>query len=346
VVFALPEEIAMAIADKLRFKLTEQQQRQAGRRETENQQAYHAYLRGRYFWNKRTKEGIKAAIEQFQAAIELDPTYASALAGLAKASAVLPSYDRLASELGYARGEAAARAAIQIDPTLSDAWTALGWIKFSRDLDLPEAGNHFAHALQLNPNDATAHQWHAFYLSALGRFDEAIAELHRALELDPLSPIINNSLGRTLYYARRYPEAIEQFKKALDLEPAFPAAHYNLGAAYARRGMYSEAISEWKMHDEPTWIARRAYAAALSGDRREAVGALEMMKEISDQRDIAAIIALLHLGLGETELSLDWLEKAYQGHDVWLLFFKVEPEFDPLRSHPRFQALLRRLKLD
>jgi serine/threonine protein kinase/TolB-like protein/Flp pilus assembly protein TadD len=344
-VFAMQEEIAKAIADKLSFKLTSEQQRQVSRRETENEEAYRAYLRGRYFWNKRTKEGIRAAIEHFQSAIELDPSYSSAHAGLANAYAVLPSYDPLAGASSYDKAEAAARAALQIDDALSDAWAALGWIKFSRDLDLQAAGQHFAHALKLNPSDATAHQWHAFYLSALGRFDEAFAELRQAVELDPLSPIINNTLARTLYYARRYPEAIEQFHKALDLEPAFPAAHYNLGAAYAQSGKHSEAIAQWRQGDGSTWFARRAYAAALVGDKREAVAALEGLEKASGEREVPALIALIHLALGEKQAALDWLEKAYQARDVWLLFFKVEPEFDPLRSEPRFQELLRRLKL-
>jgi tetratricopeptide (TPR) repeat protein len=345
-VFAMQEEIAKAIADKLSFKLTSEQQKRISRRETENQDAYRAYLRGRYFWNKRTTEGIKAAIEHFQSAIELDPSYALAHAGLANAYVILPSYDPLGADLNYAKGEAAARVALKLDETLSDAWAVLGWIKFARDLDLPASGQNFARALELNPSDATAHQWHAFYFSALGRFDEAFAELHWALELDPLSTIINNTLGRTLYYARRYPEAIEQFHKTLDLEPAFPAAHYNLGAAYAKSGMYSEAITEWRKGDGPTWSARQAYAAALSGDQRQAHAALEMLEKIPNQRDIPAMIALVHLGLGEKQKALDWLEKAYQGRAVWLLFSKVEPEFDPLRSEPRFQDLLRCLKLD
>jgi serine/threonine protein kinase/tetratricopeptide (TPR) repeat protein len=345
-VFAMQEDIAKAIADKLRFKLTEEQRRRVSRRETENQEAYKAYLRARHSWNKRTKEGIKTAIEQFQTAIEIDPTYASAHAGLANAYAVLPIYDRLASDIGYARAEAAAQTALKIDQMLSEAWTALGWIKFSRDMDLPAAGKQFAHALELNPNDPTAHQWYAFYLSALGRFDQAISEIDRALKLDPLSPIINNSLGRTLYYARRYPEAIKQFQKALELEPGFHPAHYNLGSAYVKSEMYPEAIAEWQNDDGPTWIARRAYAAALSGDKREAISSVEMLKKLSHQRDIPAIIALLYLGLGEKEPALDWLEKAYQGRDVWLIFLKVEPEFDPLRSHPRFNALLKQLQLE
>jgi len=345
-VFAMQEDIAKAIADKLRFKLTDEQQRRVSRRETGNEEAYRAYLRALSSWNKRTKQGIKTAIEQFQTAIEIDPTYASAHAGLANAYAVLPIYDRLASDIGYARAEAAAETALKIDPTLSDAWRALGRIKFSRDMDLPGSGKQFAHALELNPSDATAHQWHAFYLSALGRFDEAISEIGRALKVDPLSPIINNSLGRTLYYARRYPEAIKQFQKALELEPGFPPAHYNLGSAYAQSGMYRDAIAEWQNDDGPTWIARRAYAAALSGEKGEAISSLEMLKKLSHQRDIPAIIALLHIGLGEQEQALDWLEKAHQGRDVWLNFLKVEPEFDPLRSHPRFNALLKRLKLE
>lgn len=345
-VFAMQEEIAKAIAQKLRFKLTDEQQRRVGKRYTENQEAYNAYLKGRYFWNQRTEEGINKAIEYFQKAIEIDPAYALAYAGMASCYAVLPSYHPVASEVGYAQGKVAAHRALEMDPTLSEAWTALAWIKFFYDWDLPAAETEFAHALELNPSGATTHQWHSLYLSALGRFDEAVSEMRVALTLDPLSTIINNNLARVLYFARRYPQAIDQFQKTLELDADFYPAHYELGSAYLQSGMYQQAIAEWRVDTGPRGIARRAYAAALSGDKGAALAAVDSLKKLSDQRDIPALIALLYIGLGNQQQALDWLEKAYQGRDDWLIFLKVEPEFDPLRRHPRFGDLLRRLKLD
>ena len=344
-IFVLQEEIARAVAQKLRSQLTHEQEKRVVQRYTDNEEAYKAYLRGRYFWNKRTEEGINKAIKHFQAAIEIDPTYALAYAGMASCYAVLPSYDPVASEAGYAQGKAAAYRALEMDPTLSDAWTALALIHLYYDWDFPAVEREFTQALELNPNDATTHQWHGFFLTALGRFDEAVSEMQLALKLEPLSTIINNNLGRILYFARRYPQAIEQFQKTLELDKDFLPAHYEIGSAYVESGMYQEAIQEWTLEHGPRGLARRAYAAARSGDKSGALAAVDALKAISDQRDIPALIALLYVALGNHEQALDWLEKAYERSDDWLVFLKVEPEFDPLRRQPRFEALLKRLRL-
>lgn len=317
---------------------------------TDNFEAYQHYVKGHFFWDKRTEEGIKKSIEYFEQAIKLDPNYALAYAGLA-VSYVTTAYQEMVppAEAG-SRAEAAARKALEIDDKLGQAHAALGVLRF-RNLDWSEGVREFQRAIDLNPSYSTAHMWYSYYLMALGRFDEAVAEAKRAQELDPLSLIINTQTGTPFFYMRRYDRAIEQYQKALEMDPLFPPARYWLGRSYTQKGAYSEAIECLR----PTaaanprlkaYITPLAYAYAVSGQRSKAVNLLDELREHAKQRSISAYyIALIYAGLREKDETFIWLEKAYQENADGIIFLNVEPGFDGLRSDSRFHGLLRRMSL-
>jgi tetratricopeptide (TPR) repeat protein len=321
-----------------------------GKRYTDNFEAYQLYVKGHFFWDKRTEEGIKKSIEYFEQAIKLDPSYALAYAGLAVSYVTTAYREMVPPAEASSRAEAAARKALEIDEQLGQAHSALGVLHF-RNLDWPEGVREFQRAIDLNPSYSTAHMWYSYYLMALGRFDEAVAEAKRAQELDPLSLIINTQTGTPFFYMRKYDRAIEQYQKALEMDPQFPPARYWLGRAYTQKGAYSEAIEGLR----PTvaanprlraYITPLAYAYAVSGQRSEAVKLLDELREQANQRSISAYyIALIYAGLGEKDLAFVWLEKAYEENADGIIFLKVEPGFDGLRSDSRFHDLLRRMRL-
>jgi DNA-binding winged helix-turn-helix (wHTH) protein/Tfp pilus assembly protein PilF len=320
------------------------------RRYTDNFEAYQLYVKGHFFWDKRTEEGIKKSIEYFERAIELDPNYALAYAGLAVAY-VTTAYQEIVppAEAG-SRAEAAAKKALEIDEQLGQAHTALGVLHF-RNLDWSEGVREFQRAIDLDPSYSTAHMWYSYYLMALGRFDEAVAEAKRAQELDPLSLIINTQTGTPFFYMRQYDRAIEQYQKALEMDPQFPPARYWLGRAHTQKGDYSEAIEALRptVAANPSlraYITPLAYAYAVSGQRSEAVKLLDELRDQSKQRSVSAYyIALIYAGLGEKDQAFVWLEKSYREKADGIIFLKVEPGFDGLRSDPRFHGLLQRMSL-
>jgi DNA-binding winged helix-turn-helix (wHTH) protein/Flp pilus assembly protein TadD len=320
------------------------------KRYTDNFEVYQLYVKGHFFWDKRTEEGIKKSIEYFEQAIKLDPNYAPAYAGLA-VSYVTTAYREMVSPADAGpRAEAAARKALEIDEQLGQAHSALGVLHF-RNLEWSEGVRAFQRAIDLNPSYSTAHMWHSYYLMALGRFDEAVAEAKRALELEPLSLIINTQMGTPFFYMRQYDRAIEQYQKALEMDPQFPPARYWLGRAYTQKGAYSEAIEVlWQtVAANPrlwAYITPLAYAHAVSGQRSEAVKLLDELREQAKQRSISAYyIALIYAGLGEKDQAFVWLEKAYRENADGVIFLNVEPGFDGLRSDPRFHDLLRHMRL-
>jgi DNA-binding winged helix-turn-helix (wHTH) protein/Tfp pilus assembly protein PilF len=320
------------------------------KRYTDNFEVYQLYVKGHFFWDKRTEEGIKKSIEYFEQAIKLDPNYAPAYAGLA-VSYVTTAYREMVSPADAGpRAEAAARKALEIDEQLGQAHSALGVLHF-RNLEWTEGVREFQRAIDLDPSYSTAHMWYSYYLMALGRFDEAVAEAKRAQELDPLSLIINTQMGTPFFYMRQYDRAIEQYRKALEMDPQFPPARYWLGRAYTQKGAYSEAIEVlWQtVAANPrlrAYITPLAYAYAVSGQRSEAVKLLDELHEQAKQRSISAYyIALIYAGLGEKDQAFVWLEKAYQENADGIIFLKVEPGFDGLRSDPRIHNLLRRMRL-
>jgi len=349
-IFVVESEIAKTIADTLQAKLTGSEQQAIAARPTVNPEAHQLYLKGRFFWNKRTGNDLKKSIDYFQQAIAADPTYALAYAGLADAYAFLPGYTAGSPQDSYPKSIAAAKKALELDDTLAEAHTALAIATWLYDFDFSQANREFQRAIELNPNYAIAHQQYGnILLSALGRFDEAIAEAKRAVELDPLSLVINSDLGVDYFFARRYDEAITQLRKTLEMDPGYYYGYVNLGQALDLKGARDAAIAEYQkaraLNDDPYILGLLARSYGLSGNKTEAEKILNQLKELSQQRYVAAYtFALTYLGLGNIEEALRWLEQAYQnraGNDIgWI---RVDPLLDPLRGDPRFEALAEKI---
>jgi len=350
-VLGLQTDVAQAIANEIKIKLTPQEQARLARSHPISPEAHEAYLKGRYHWNLRTEQGLKKGIEYFQQAIDKDPDYAPAYAGLADSYVGLAEWGLMASREAYPRAKAAASRALGIDETLAEAHASLGAARNDYDWDWVGAEKEFKRAIELNPGYATAHQWYAEYLSEKGRHDEAVAELRRAQELDPLSPIIGAVGGYIFLFAGRYDEAEAQCRRALELNAGFYPAHFNLGRVYLQEKLYAQAISEYEKaiapeegNPELATELVRGYAAA--GKRTEALKTLSQLKELSKRRYISPYrIAQAYAALGDFDQAFALLEKAYEERTGDLIQLKVEPENDPLRSDPRFQDLLRRMNL-
>ena len=352
-IFAVQEEISKEISEKLRLRLTGEEHKRLTKRYTENTEAYQAYLRGRYEWNRRTRESLEKSIEYFQKAIEKDPGYALAYTGLADAYNVITDYTGLPPKEAFPRAEAAAKKALELDDTLAEAHSALATVKVLYGRDWATAEREFKRAIELNPGYATAHYFYGLlFLTPMGRHQEAIAEMKKALDLDPFSLIINTNLALVFYYARDYDRAIEQARKTLEIDPSFRTPpHLRLRDTYDQKGMYEEAIAEaqktggrFPLSPEDAAALRRAYAT--SGAKGYWQKRVELAKERSRQAYIAPTsIAQNYARLGEKDQAFEWLEKAYEVRDEWLDFIKVEPAFDSLRSDLRFRDLLRRVGL-
>ncbi len=350
-IFAVQEEVAREISDALQLRLTAQEKTSLTKRYTQNTAAYQAYLKGRFYWNRRTEEGMKKGLEFFQQAIEIDPAYALAYVGLADCYNILPYFSALSSMDAYPRAKSAAARALEIDATLAEAHASLAWALFTFDWDWSRAEKQFQRAFELNPNYATAHHWHAIYLASQGKAEESVAEARRALELDPLSLVLNREVGWMLYFSRRYDEAIEQYRRTLDLDPNFVSAHWHLGAAYAQKRMFEEAITEHKKGVALSgsnalavgWLGH-AYAAAAKTD--EALKVLEELNELSRRRYVTPYLpAVVYAGMPDKDRALEWLEKAFEQRAFFLFFLKVDPMYDNLRTEARFQELVRRVGL-
>jgi serine/threonine protein kinase/TolB-like protein/Flp pilus assembly protein TadD len=349
-IFVVQEEIAKEISGKLRLKLTGEEKKRLAKRHTENTEAYKLYLRGLYYWNKRTVECLKKGIEYFEQAIEMDPNYALAYAGLADSYVLLGRYEALSPKESFPKAKAAAMKALQIDPGLAEAFPSLASAKFKYDWDWANAERDFKHGIELNPNCATAHHWYGHYLWCMGRFDEAFKQTQQALQLDPLSLMIDVSSTTPYLYARQYDRVIKNCRRVIDLHPNFPPAHTHLGWAYEQTGQLSEAVAELQkaclLDDNPENLASLGHAYAKAGKIEEARGQIEKLQEISRQRYASPYgIALIHMGLGEKEQALSWLETAYEDRSYWLVHLKVDPRFDGLRSDPRFTDLVQRIGL-
>ncbi len=349
-IFAVESEIAKAIAETLQAKLSGSEQHAIAARPTENTEAHQLYLKGRFFWNKRTAADLRKSIDYFNQAIATDPKYALAYAGVADAYVLLPGYTGGAPRDCYPKAKAAAKKALELDDTLAEAHTTLAMAIWSYEFDFAQANREFQRAIEVNPNYATAHQQYGnVTLSALGRFDDAIAEGKRAVELDPLSLIINADLGMSYYFARRYDEAIAQQRKTLEMDPGFYFAHFTLGEALLAKRDFDEAISEYQkaraLNDDPFVLGLLGQAYASSGHKTEALKILEQLKDLSKQRYVSAYsFVVVYLGLGDKEEALRWLKQSYQdraGSDVgWI---RVDSLVDPLRGDPRFEALAEKI---
>ena len=349
-ILGLQNEVAHAITQQVEHRLNPKGQIRGRSSGPVNPEAYEAYLKGRYYWNKRTGEGYRKSIEYFQQAIEKDPSYAPSYAGLADAYNLSARYAFLTPREGFARGIAAAKRALEIDDSLAEAHTALAFAYWHYGLDWLGAQREFKRALELNPGDSTAQHWYAMYFAQIGRNEEAIEEIERARELDPLSLIVNTNVAWAYWFARQYDRAIAQFLKTLEIDPNFGLAHMRLGLAYEQKGMFAEAIAAFRkaMVLSPGTseiIAALGHAYGVTGRRGEALQMLEELKKLSEQRYVSSYdIAVVYLGLGEKDQALAWLARAYEERSGWLGWLKVDPRLDPLRSDPRFQDLLRRMK--
>jgi TolB-like protein/class 3 adenylate cyclase/Tfp pilus assembly protein PilF len=349
-IFAVESEIAKTIAETLQATLTASEQRAIAIRPTENPEAYQLYLKGRFFWNKRTEADLKKSIDYFNQAIQKDPNYALAYAGLADAWLVLPVFGGGAPKDCSPKAETAARRAIHLDETLAEPHASLGLLLAIYYFDFSSSIQELERAIHLNPNYAMAHHWLGnLPLTFTGQFDRAIGELKRALELDPLSMIINANLGQTYCYSRQYEEAVVQLRRTIEIDPSFYYAHFQLGQTLEFKGDRDAAIAEYQkareLNDDPLVQALLAQATAKSGNPTQARKLLEQLKEESSHRYVTAYgIGLIHLGLGEKEEALRWFEKSYEDRaGTEIGYLKVDPFLDSLRGDPRFEALVQKV---
>ena len=348
---ALQNRVASAIADQIRINLTPREQAALKSAKAVNPEAYESYLKGRYFWNKRTAEGLKVALAYFKQAIEEDPKYAQAYSGLADTYALSGDwqYAVMTPKEAFPEAKAAALKALELDNTLGEAHNSLAFVLDGFDWDFDAAGKEFRRAIELNPGYATAHHWYAWHLSLLGRFDEAIAEMKRAQNLDPLSLIINADLAELLVLAHHYDESIAQSRKTIEMDPNFALAHNQLAQAYLQKRMYDEAVAELKKAvqlsgNSPTCVANLARAYVASGKRSEAEKLLGDLKKRSNPGySNSPEIAIIYVSLGDTDQAMDWLEKGHQ--ERFNPGVLLRPGFDPLRSDLRFQRLAHRIGL-
>jgi TolB-like protein/DNA-binding winged helix-turn-helix (wHTH) protein/Flp pilus assembly protein TadD len=347
----LQNTVARTIAQQIQAILNKQEKAALEKSRAVKPEAYEAYLKGRYFWNKRTGDGLKKAIEYFTVATEKDPTYAEAYAGLADSYALSGDweYGILSPQDASVEAKAAATKALELDDSLSEAHTSRAFALDLYDWDWPTAETEYRRAIALNPGYATAHHWYAWHLMVIGRTNEGILELRKAESLDPLSLIIRTDLADALCIARQYNESVQQSQRTLEMDPNFALAHYQLGQAFVQNQMYNEAIAEFQRAieltgDNAAFKSNLAYADAVSGRRDEALKIAQGLEARASENSAAdSNIALIYVGLGDNDEAMIWLNKAYQARFNPSILLR--PGFDPLRSDVRFQDLWRRIGL-
>lgn len=351
---SLQGEIALEISDAIQMTLGEHKTAEGTPRPVpqvpRSYAAYDLYLQGRYYWNKRTAQGLQQAVECFKQAIAKDPEYARAYAGLADSLALMSAYDVAPPSELVPKARAAALKALELDEKRAEAHVSLALIAQSYDWDWQSAEKEYRRAIELDPNYATGHHWYAEHLALCGRFDEAFVEIERARQLDPLSLIIQTDNGAILYFSRQYGRAIEQFGAVLKVEPNFPRAHV-IDYAYAQQGRFAEALADienWHRADDSFWIfSGEGYVQGRASQPVQARRALEKLELINGRRQIDPLAFVLpYVGLANKDKAFAWLDKAIAYHSPGLTALKVEPIFDPLRGDPRFQSVLKRLRLD
>ncbi|NIM91464.1 MAG: protein kinase [Candidatus Aminicenantes bacterium] len=352
-VMALRKEVAKAVAQEIRIRLTPQEEERLSNAPQVNPEAYQLAMKGRFFWQRRTEEDIKKAIEYFEKSIELDPEYALAYSGLADSYQVLPDYSSIPSNEAYPSAERAVRKALAIDSSLAEAYATLASINSHYYWDWVGAGYDFRRAIEINPNYATAHHWYALTLMAMARHEEAIKEIKRAQELDPLSLVINRNVGTIFFRARQYGQAIENFRKTIEMDPSFTYVHGYLGLTYIQKSMYEEALAEAKKEKEisriwnPRVEAWLAFAYVKAGQKNEARKILDEMLKRSEQTYVSPYyIGYVYIALGEDDQGFRWLDKAIEEQDSWLRYLKIEQAFDRVRSDLRYKELLKKIRLD
>ena len=349
-IIGLQNEVATEIAEQIRARFTPEQRRQFMVAKNSNPEAHEAYLKGRYFWNRRTESDYLTAIKYFEEAIGHDPRYASAYAGLADTYALLGSFpnSEITRAEAMARAKTAAQEALQLDDSLAEAHTSLGFVKMHYDWDWDGAEREFQRAIQLNPSYANAYHWHAYNLMAMNRMEDAIAELRRARALDPLSAIINADLCEALSFAGRSDEALRQGEAAVALDPSFPLAHQALARAYVGKRMFTEAIREEERGielapDSPWMLSYLGEIFAYAGRTRDARAVVKELGPVVNSASSG--LAGLYAALGDSDRMFSELEKHYSAREGSLILLNYDPEYIPYRSDPRFRDLLLRVGL-
>ncbi len=349
-VFEIQTDVALHIAGALQAQLSPEERGRVERRPTENLEAYNLYLQGRYFWNKRTPDGLQTAIQYFEWAIELDPDYAPAWVGLADSYSIIASWGYLSPGETYDKAKSAALKALEIDETLGEAHIALAQILENFEFDKQRAQAEYLRGLALSPGYATGHQWYGNQLLSLGRHDESLREFERALELDPLSLIINLSLGAALRVAGEHERSIRQLRKAQQLDPSFAGPYQEIGFTYEDMGAFEDAIGAYQraldLSDQRIGIGELGHIYGVMGRSEEALQMLRQLEEQAKTRYVSPIeFAIIYAGLGELDVAFEWIERGLQERDATLLGRLDTPGLAELRLHPRYLQLLRRLGL-
>jgi TolB-like protein/Tfp pilus assembly protein PilF len=347
-ILSLQSEIARHVADEVRIILTPEERARLATARPVDAAAHEAYLRGRYYWNKRSEESATKALAHLQQALDIDPGYAQGYAGLADCFIILGYYNALSPLEAYPKAKAAALKALELDGTLAEPHATLGVIKRDFEWDWSGAEKEFSRSIELNPGYVEAHHWRATLHSILGHRAEAIAEKTYALSLDPLAVVVRTDLARMLYFARDYDQSVEHYLAALGMDPNFSSAHLWLAHAYEQKGMFAEAIAELeagvRLAGESAFaLAKLAHGYAVAGRPDDANGILCKLERFPKERYVSTYdIAMIHVGLGDHGQAFAWLDRAFEERSLWLGYLNVEPQLDPLRPDPRFQDLLRR----
>ncbi len=350
-IFAVEDSISRQMAEALLLKLTGEEQSRITRHYTENVEAYQLYLKGRYFQDKRTADGLAKSLDYFQQAIEKDPNYALAFAGLADSYVVLATRSDMRPRDSSRQAKMTAMRALEIDNMMAEAHASLANVRYWYDWDWPEAESEFKRAIELSPNYPTVHQYYSTYLIAMRRYEEAISEIKRAQELAPLSLQINVQVVRTLYFAHEYDEAIEQCRKMLEMDLDYSGTHVFLGRIYNQKRLYKQALAELEtargvLGDNAELLSLIGYTYAVAGRRVEALKTLQELQAQAKRRYVSPYhLAMVYAGLGEPDEALIWLERAFEDREGRMTILRSVPEFDSLRSDPRFAALLSRVGL-
>jgi serine/threonine protein kinase len=349
-IFQIQDDISNSVVKNLEIQLVRVSEEEPVRHYTDNVEAYSTYLRGRFYWNKRTAESLKTSIEYFESAIKMDPQYALAYSGLADAYIVLGLYGRYSPIEVMPKALEAAEQALQIDELLPEAHISLGCTQAVYEWKWSEAEKQFKRGIELKPEYAGAHHWYAInFLAPLSRFEEAIKEIKNALELEPSSLVVNATVGLTYYFARKYDAAIDHFKRTLDMDPDFPVTNFFLGRAYVQKSKYKEAIDHFQRAlkfygDSTNMLATFGHAAALANKKDMARKVLDQLLDFSKKMYVSSYdIASIYCGLGDTDQALSWLEKALDEHAYLLIYVNVDPILDPLRDQERFRVLINKI---
>lgn len=350
-IFAIQDEISNEISGNLRLKLTRAEKKRLTKRQTDDAEAYRLYLKGRHHWNRWTEEGFYKAIEYFQQAVDKDPSYALAYAGVADSYVLLGWNSYLLPKDAFPKAKVAAMEALRLDPALGEAHTPLAAVLWLYDWQWPAAQTEFKRSLALNPAYPTANHWYAEYVMTMGRHSEAITRMKNSQELDPLSLIISDAIGWSLYMARQYDDAIEQLQRTVELDPNYPVTYWVLSLSLRKMGRYDLAIAEGEKGvslsgGSPMMRAALAQTFATAGRKEKAIEILDGLAKLAKQKYVAAyFFAGIHVGLEENDRAIECLEKSYEEHSHWLIYLHMDPALDALRSMPRFQNLLQRVGL-